>query len=235
MLPSAKCILSDIKSLLGIFRRVSPFELPYEPYGVGDTERCIEIPWAVSCYHGEKTVLDVGYANAEERYIKELLSQKIPHLYGLDMVKKDLEGLTSIVGDVRKTDFPDGYFDLIFCISTIEHIGRDNTIYCHGRSIDDDQGDLRAIEELCRITKAGGKIVVTAPYGKFHDYGWFINYDEVRWKRLKEVSGCRALSEKFYVYQNGWYKTEERRLKGTLYRDNNAPAAAGLACMLLRK
>jgi len=232
---SARHIICDIVDRLGLSRGLAPFELPYEPYGVGDTERCIEIPWAVSCYRGEKTVLDVGYANAEERYLKELLSLKIPHLYGLDMVKKDIQGMTSIVGDVRKTNFPDDYFDLISCISTIEHIGRDNTVYCDGRAKDDDKGDLHAMKELCRITKAGGKIVVTAPYGEFHDYGWFINYDEARWKRLKEASGCCLLRENFYIYNGGWRKTEKGRLKGILYRDNNAPAAAGLACALLMK
>lgn len=64
------------------------FELPFEPYGVNDTERCIEIPWAISCYKGEQKVLDIGYANAEERYLKELSSLSIPQLYGIDIVKK---------------------------------------------------------------------------------------------------------------------------------------------------
>ena len=51
-----------------------------DPVGYGDTERCVEIPWALSKYSDETTVLDVGYANAEERYIKSLLSLKIPNL-----------------------------------------------------------------------------------------------------------------------------------------------------------
>ena len=227
--------MSDITNWFNSLRGKAPFALPYEPFGLGDTERCIEIPWAVSCYDGEETVLDVGYANSEDRYLIELSSLNIPHLYGLDMVKKDVKGLTSVVGDVRKTGFPDNYFDLIFCISTIEHIGRDNTIYCDGRSRDDEDGDLHAMKELGRIAKAGGKIVVTVPYGELHDYGWFINYDEARWDRLKEASGCRAIRENFYMYNEGWRKTEKSLLKEVLYRDNNAPAAAGLVCMLLIK
>lgn len=235
MLPSARHIISDIINRFGVSRGKDLFELPYEPFGPGDTERCIEIPWAVSCYDGEETVLDVGYVNSEDRYLSELTSLKIPHLYGIDMVRKDVEGLTSVVGDVRKTDFPDYFFDLIFCISTIEHIGRDNTIYCDGRSKDDDNGDLHTMKELGRITKSGGKIVITAPYGEFHDYGWFINYDEARWKLLKEASECRVIGENFYIYNKGWRKTEKSLVKGVLYEDNNAPAAAGLACMLLIK
>jgi len=39
-------------------------------YGLDDSERCIEIPWVLSRFHGEARVLDIGYANAEPRYLE---------------------------------------------------------------------------------------------------------------------------------------------------------------------
>ena len=36
------------------------------PYGVGKTERVIEIPWALSKYNGGQRVLEVGCAFAYE-------------------------------------------------------------------------------------------------------------------------------------------------------------------------
>ena len=38
-------------------------------------------------------------------------------------------GLRPVVADVRELPFPDASFDLAFCISTLEHVGRDNEIY----------------------------------------------------------------------------------------------------------
>ncbi|MCJ7445289.1 MAG: class I SAM-dependent methyltransferase [Methanotrichaceae archaeon] len=206
-----------------------------EPVGVDDTERCIEIPWASSCYNGEARVLDVGYAYAEERYIEKLLSLQIPQLYGIDIVKKDIDSMISVVGDVRNTGFPDDFFDLIFCISAIEHIGRDNSIYYSEQEARDELGDLKTIVELERITKKGGKMILTAPFGKYHDYGWFIHYDERRWNWLLRASNCRKLKEDFFIYKDGWRKSDKDSLKDILYKDRTAPAAAGLVCAMLIK
>lgn len=210
------------------------FKIRVDSYGVNDTERCIEIPWTLSCYKGEKRVLDVGYANAEDRYISELIGLGIPELYGLDMVKKELKGITSCQGDIRKTSFDDGFFDLILCISTIEHIGMDNSIYFNNKETDNN-GDFTAIKEMGRILKKGGKMALTVPYGKFYDYGWFIHYDEDRWSRLIKESGCKVLIEDYFLYNDGWKQAEKSELEHILYKDNGAPAATGLACVLLKK
>lgn len=203
--------------------------------GFGDSERCIEIPWALSNYSNEQTVLDIGYANAEDRYIQALLSLKIPYLHGLDISDKPIEGIISHVGDIRNTIFEDNFFDLVFCISTIEHIGRDNSVYKNNFVEDIDNGDLDALKEIYRITKNDGKIVITIPYGKFFNYGWFIQYDEKRLKKLLNSSPFEILKKEFFIYENGWHKCYEKDLTSILYKDNNAPAAAGLVCLLLKK
>ena len=80
----SECDMSMMSIASRLYRRLRPaaFRLPEEPFGVGDTERCIEIPWAISCYRGEKRVLDVGYANAEDRYLNGPSLLSIPQLYG---------------------------------------------------------------------------------------------------------------------------------------------------------
>ena len=209
------------------------FTLPFEPFGIGDTERCIEIPWALSCYNGEETVLDVGYANSEERYLRDLLSLNIPDLYGIDVVGKDISGIIPIKGDIRKTSFPDEFFDLIFCISTIEHVGRDNSVY--GYCDIDEEGDFNTIKEMWRITKNGGKIIITVPYGKFQDYGWFIHYDNKRWNDLIRSAKCKILKEDFFIYNRGWRSSTANYLSDILYKANDSFAAAGLVCIMLEK
>ena len=211
------------------------FENMKELQGYGDTERYVEIPWALSKYSNEQTVLDIGYANAEERYIKFLLSLKIPNLHGLDISERKIEGLISHVGDIRNTNFEDNYFDLIFCISTIEHIGRDNSVYKANFTEDLEKGDLDALKEIYRITKTGGKIIITVPFGKFFNYGWFVQYDETRLNKLLNSCPFEILEKDFFKYENGWHKCDKNDLKDTLYHDNNSPAAAGLVCLLLKK
>jgi SAM-dependent methyltransferase len=212
------------------------FKLPFQPYGTGDTERCIEIPWAISCYQGEQIVLDIGYANAEDRYIDPLMALRIPELYGLDLTSRTIHGLSPVIGDIRNAPFHAGIFDLVLCISTIEHVGWDNTIYFQGRLSHDPEGDLQAIREMARMTKREGRIVITVPYGKLQNYGWFQQYDKRRLDKLISASGCRLLKKDLYVYKKeAWHHASEKDLEYVLYKDNQAPAAAGLACMILKR
>jgi SAM-dependent methyltransferase len=206
-----------------------------DPAGKGDSERCVEIPWALSKYSGEQTVLDIGYANAEERYIRALLTLKIPHLHGLDICQKTIDGIISHQGDLRSTDFDDDFFDMVFCISTIEHIGRDNSVYKADSSEDTNTGDFEAFKELYRIIKQKGKIVLTVPFGKFFNYGWFIHYDENRLNKLLGSCPFEIMEMDFFRYEDGWKPCDKSALTETLYKDNNAPAAAGLVCVLLEK
>jgi len=219
----------------GGIRQAGLFQLPTQPYGMGDTERCIEIPWAISCYTGERRVLDIGYANAEDRYLEPLLSLRIPELYGLDLVSRAVQGIRSVVGDVRRAPFRDGAFDLILCISTMEHVGWDNTIYFQRRLNQDPEGDLQAIREIARITRRGGRIVITVPYGRLHNYGWFQQYDRHRLNRLISAAGCRVLRKDLYAYREGWRHASEEELIDVTYKGNDALAAAGLACILLER
>lgn len=214
---------------------LSSFTLPVEPFGQGDTERCIEIPWAMSCYQTERRVLDIGYANAENRYVSKLLSLNIPELFGIDMVHKNYPGIISVVGDIRNTPFPEGFFDLVLCISTIEHVGKDNSVYSIPYVGKDNEGDFKALQEIYRIVRPRGRVVVTVPYGKSYDYGWFIHYDGARLKKLVESSKFSLILEDYYIYRSGWQKCDKSELANILYQDSDAPAAAGLACILLEK
>ena len=222
-----------LQRLALMLRGGSRFQLPAEPFGIGDTERCIEIPWAISCYRGERRVLDIGYANAESRYLDPLRALGIPMLYGLDMVGRAVPGIQAVVGDIMRAPFHDNAFDLIICVSTIEHVGWDNTIYFQGGVSQDPEGDIKAIKEMARITRRGGRMVITVPYGRLHNYGWFQQYDRGHLDRLISASGCRVLRKDLYIYTDGWHRASEGDLTSVLYKDNGAPAAAGLACILL--
>lgn len=214
----------------------TPFTIPLKGnFGTGDSERCIEIPWSLYLYAGESTVLDVGYAHAEKRYISELLSLKIPHLHGIDLVEKNIEGIIPHTMDIRKTGFKDNFFDMVLCISTLEHIGRDISRYTHDTREIQGNGDFEALTEIVRITKNNGKIVLTVPYGKEADYGWQINYNDRRFQKLLTTVPLQIVIEEYFIYSDGWKKCDKKSLEKVEYMDNNAQAAAGLACVLLKK
>lgn len=211
------------------------FKLPYQGFGIYTSERIIEVPWALSLYAGEKRVLEVGYSNAEPEYLNGLLNLKCKELHGVDIVYKEVDGIIKKQADIRKTDFPDNYFDLILCISTIEHVGRNNSIYTENTEPIDMTGDFEAVVEMKRILKKGGKLIITVPFGKFVDYGWFIHYDEQRWNSLKHELGASLLKEDYFIYKQGWFTSNKEELKDVAYQDNGAPHATGLLCALFVK
>ncbi|MCX6380022.1 MAG: class I SAM-dependent methyltransferase [Armatimonadetes bacterium] len=215
--------------------------------GFGTTERFVEVPWCLHRRGDAHRVLDIGYANADNTYLQSLANLQVPELYGLDIAPvKHItvtlpDGsirplLTPVQGDVRETSFPDNFFDLIYCISTIEHIGMDNTGY---RPATQDNastcGDFEAIRELCRIVKPGGRLLVTVPFGKYQDHGWFQQYDMNRLMRLVTSTDFQISETHFFAYRNGWKECYPYDLKDVGYQSNSAVNAAGLACVELCK
>jgi SAM-dependent methyltransferase len=215
---------------------ISPFVLPHKgKQGIDDSERYIEIPWALSLYAGEPVVLDVGYAHAEQRYIDGLSALGIPSLHGIDLVEKQVDGIIPHVADIRNTPFRHNFFDLVFCISTIEHIGRDISRYTNTTQEITGDGDFEALREMCRITKPGGKIILTVPYGREADYGWLIQYGKDRFRRLLASQPLKVLLEEYFIYADGWHRSDPEALAGVGFQENNALAAVGLVCVLLKK
>jgi hypothetical protein len=101
------------------------------PYGAGKTERVIEIPWALSKYNGEPRVLEVGcsFTCENPEYIQGLMALNIPELHGIDVSSVKAPHFIKRTADVRKSGYETGFFDFVLCVSTLEHVGKDNTKY----------------------------------------------------------------------------------------------------------
>jgi len=69
-----------------------------------------------------------------------------------------------VEGDIRKTGIPDRQFDVITCISTLEHIGLPGR---YGITDADPCGERSAMTEMHRLLKPGGKLILTVPFGQY--------------------------------------------------------------------
>jgi len=196
-----------------------------EPHGatLGMSERVIEIPWVLSRYGGEQAVLDIGTSNAYTTYVRHLRALRPNRLRALDLVHVD-RGIPCDRGDMRAMPYDDASFDLVLCVSTLEHVGMDNTGY--GAAESNDGGDLMALREVKRILRPEGRLLVTVPFGLRQNHGWFHQYDDPEWTALVDSSGLLETERQTYSYREGWCLGVP-----TLgYGENQAPGAAGVLC-----
>jgi SAM-dependent methyltransferase len=169
----------------------------------GLDERSIEIPWCLARYDGEPRVLDVGYAFAEPAYLAGLVALGAGELVGVDLAQADVPGLRSVIADVRSLPFDDDSFDLAFCISTLEHIGRDIELYDVDAARQED-GDAAALRELHRVLAKDGRLLVSVPTGLRDDQGWQLQRPPEEWVDLFERAGFFIFEDELYVYGDGW-------------------------------
>lgn len=106
-------------------------------------------------------ILDVGCGGSIFTFI---LAGFFPNLIGIDVrdLSNDHLPYNFKVEDITKLSFVDEYFDVITCISTLEHIGLEGR---YG-SREDLQGEQKAMNEMYRVLKPRGKLILTVPYGK---------------------------------------------------------------------
>ncbi len=187
-------------------------------------ERALEIPWCLTRYDGERRVLDVGYAFAEAAYVAGLLALGAEELVGVDLAAADVPGLRSVVSDVRSLPFDDDSFDFALCISTLEHVGRDNAVY----DVDaprEDAGDEAALRELHRVLDRNGRLVVSDPTGAADDQGWQVVRTPEQWIERFERSGFVVYEDELYVRgDEGWRTASLQEARGAPYLERGAGA-----------
>ena len=220
-----------------------PLRVPLPvPYGKGLPERVVELLLVKATYQPRLKILDVGHANAMACHLALIDSLTPPRdITGMDIAQPADETAAhyqrSVIGDMTACPFADGSFDLVWCISALEHIGMDNSAYTKQFKVGQELM-AKAVGEMVRIVRPGGHILVTVPFGKHENHGWFLNFGHQDLEQL--LDGVRAkcqVHELFYrhTYGQGWTEVSARELEHVGYYDQCNCGAGGLAALYLSR
>jgi SAM-dependent methyltransferase len=216
---------------LGLGARDRGESLTWLQAPAGTDERVVEIPWVLSRLRGSGRLLEVGYAFAEPVYLAGLLRAGV-ELVGVDLAERDVEGMERLVADVRSLPLADGSVDQVLLVSTLEHVGADNSGY--GLDAEADPGSrVDALRELGRVLRPGGNLLVTVPLGEPGDHGWFRLDDVPGWNGLFASAGLFVEEQEAYeLGAEGWRAAPAFRADGVGYGDRG-PAASAVLCSVL--
>lgn len=193
-------------------------------WGLGLPERVVELSLARGMCSGVNVVLDVGYAGSQRCHIE--MVKGLPsgvRLIGLDTVRAprwvSRHYDTCIEDSVLRCPLPSGSVDLVWCISTFEHIRAE---------------DRRlALRQMLRVMKPGGRFLLTVPFGRFESYDGFTQFDaEMVDEVLESVPHGRV---SYYRHDKtiGWTVADRNELAEVLYYDQDNAGAAALAALMV--
>lgn len=207
-------IIESISNAI-VLKEFSKKKVPVN-YGYRLDERIVEYPWIFANLKKEKTVfLDAGSTfNFDYLLNDELIENKDKYIYTFHPENKSYnhKKISYVYGDLRDLPFKDEFFDEIVCQSTIEHIDMDNSMYGYDLKstlelvTNKSYEYLKVIEELLRVLKVDGKLLLTFPYGKFENHGFFQQFDAEMLVRITDkMKGLGSYELTFFKYlPQGW-------------------------------
>ena len=213
-----------------------------EKFGRNLPERVIEMLYARLSYRPALRLLDVGCANAMESHLKMVERLEKPRkIVGIDIsppTRQTLQVYDDFINaNIVSSDIAGESFDLIWCISALEHFGMDNTTYTDRFELSPNM-DAQAVQEMTRLLALGGRLLITVPYGRYENHGWFRNYDAEHLRcLLQQVERSAQANISFFRHTHaaGWYVVEQEELQYIGYYDQANGGSAGLAVIFLTK
>jgi hypothetical protein len=238
--------------LLDIF---SQGKLLPQDYGYALDERCVEYPWLFT--HLPKTakvILDAGSTlNFDYLLAHSYLADRQLHIATLAPEEQCFweKGISYIFADLRDLPLRSDYYDVVLCLSTLEHVGLDNRLFTRdNRYYESSAEDYKlAMQELSRVLKTGGSLFVSVPFGKYQNFGEFQQFDSALLAEAIQAFGpAQSVESTFFRYTHrGWQRTTEAECSDCEYMHwflptsekpdapDKAAAARAVACVHIRR
>jgi len=183
-----------------------------EQFGVAFDERCVEYPWLLAHLKpGPERILDAGSTlNQSSILDNPMFLQKKLHILTLapEAACFWYKRVSYLYDDLRDIPVRDDYYEAIACLSTLEHVGCDNTHYTQNEIHREHRTEdfVLVMREFRRVLRPGGTLFLTVPFGVYRYFGTFQQFDRKLLSKALEAFGkARDLSETFYRYTaDGW-------------------------------
>jgi SAM-dependent methyltransferase len=224
---------------------------PPANYGFRIDERVVEYPWVLTRLGvAEGLLLDAGSAlNYEYLLDHPVLRNRKIVIYNLSPEKfLSRDNVSYIFGDLRHTILRNESFDEIVCISTLEHIGMNNTLlYSKDVRFNEFRPNdyLDVVREFRRLLKPGGRLFITVPYGRHENHCWLQQFDCKMVDAVLDTFGPSSHSIAYYKYfPDGWQITKAEECTDCSYFDihnksdyepDYVAAARAVACIEMVK
>ena len=190
--------------------------------GAGFDERVVEYPWLLSRRLSGR-VLDAGSV-LNHRHLLERVLPSVDELTIVTLAPEPVAftelGASYLYGDLRRLPLRDDWFDEVVCLSTLEHVGMDNSVYgADGtRAAEPAEEAMAALRELLRVVRPGGRVHLSVPFGRREDHGWFRQLDRGDVDRLLAGAGVERHEETVFRHSSrGWRRGGPRRAAGARY------------------
>jgi len=147
-----------------------------------NSERCVEIPFVFdNIPEPPAKILDVSCSYSSFLLEMDKLGFDA---YGIDILDYGVSYDKFIKADARNIPFKNKSFDVVTCISALEHYGLVETPYSSD-TVYDPEAPFTALKEMARVIKDNGMIILTLPYG----------YGEGEWLKWVKFYNRAAIRE----------------------------------------
>jgi hypothetical protein len=215
-------------------------------------ERIVEYPWFFAKLpEGAGRLLDAGSVlNCSYLLMHPRVREKRSFVSTLapEQIALWQQSVSYVYEDLRDSCFRDDYFDWICCLSTLEHVGLNNTmLYTADESKrENDRGAYREfLLQLRRMLRPGGTLFLSVPFGRYQNHGWFQVFNSAMADDLIATFAPSAVRETIYQYlPEGWIRSDRESAKDALYFDihkrkiydpDYAAASRAVICLELAK
>lgn len=225
---------------------ISTGQGPPRDFGRRLSERSIEYPWLWPRLGGG-ALLDAG-GSLNHPFTVRRLPASVESMVVVTLALEpevDDARVTYRWADLRDVPLPGAAYDVVVCVSTLEHVGMDLSGFgldaARSRRPQDDA--LIVMRQLRRLLKPGGRLLLTVPCGRRQEIGSMRQITRRDFDELTEAFGPVEPDTRIFVYdRSGWRlgTWSEAELRG--YRDrrrelvsrDGAVGARAVACSELR-